>query len=252
MRLSIVIPNFNNGKWLSKCLESITSQTFQDFEIILIDDMSTDDSVEVAKKYLREQDTLIINETKRLNGGSRNIGIMKATGEYIFCIDSDDWLYDNKVFEEIDKALVGQDILFVSYIAHNENYDLMTNLNFKSLNEAFKSMTCAIWTKVVRKEILQKCLFREGTLLEDKEHHYRVLMNSRTYSNLNKVAIVWNRTNTNTLSIGHKDYLETYRFNFCGDLLRLLETIEDEDLKGYVKEELKAFMNTCREMVDKI
>lgn len=252
MRLSIVIPNYNNGKWLSKCLDSITSQTFQDFEIILIDDMSTDYSVEVAKQHLRPQDTLIINETKRLNGGSRNIGIMKATGEYIFCIDSDDWLYDNKVLEEIDKALVGQDILFTSYIAHNEQYDLMTNVNFKTLEIGFKNITCSIWSKVVKRELLQKCLFMEGTLLEDREQHYRLLLSAKTFSNLNRVAVVWNRTNTNTVSKDHKELWYTYKFNYCGDLYRLINKIESEDLKNFVKDELKSQIKTCFEMVEKL
>lgn len=254
MRLSIVIPNFNNEKWLSKCLQSITNQTFQDFEIIFVDDMSTDNSVEEARKYLREQDTLIVNECKRYNGGTRNVGILKAKGEYIFCIDSDDWLYNNTVFEEINKALVGQDILFMSYISHTQGYDLMTDINFKSIGDAMLSMTCAIWTKVVKREVFLKCLFQEGTLFEDREHNYRLLMNKPTFTNLGKVAIVWNRTNTNTISQNHTEDWNTYRFNYCGDLYRLLREIPDEidgvNFKDYIKDELKGYLQQCNKMVD--
>jgi len=51
MKLSIVIPSYNNSKWLDKCFNSILEQTFTDYEVIVVDDMSTDDSMEIIKKY---------------------------------------------------------------------------------------------------------------------------------------------------------------------------------------------------------
>ena len=252
MRLSVIIPSCNNGKWLSKCLESIINQTFQDFEIIVVDDLSSDNSVEVAKKYLRKQDTLIINESKRLNGGTRNVGILKAKGEYIFCIDSDDWLNDNTVFEKIDKKLNGEDILFTSYICHKEQYDLAVNLHYKCLKDAIMSSTCAIWTKVVKRELMLKALFPEGTLFEDRVEHFNLLSQARTFSNLDDIAIVWNRTNTNTISENMTKEWITYRFNYCGDLYRLIRDIEDVDLRKYFIDELKGFQKATNKMVDEL
>lgn len=252
MRLSVVIPSCNNAKWLGKCIESITSQTFQDFEIIVVDDLSSDDSVEVAKKYLREQDTLIVNESKRLNGGTRNVGILKAKGEYIFCIDSDDWLYDNTVFEKIDKKLNGEDILFTSYICHKEQYDLAVNIHYKDLKDAIMSSTCAIWIKVVKRELMLKALFPEGTLFEDRVQHFNLLSQARTFTNLDDIAIVWNRTNTNTISQNMTKEWITYRFNYCGDLYRLIRDIEDKDLRKYFIDELKSFQKSTNKMVDEL
>lgn len=252
MRLSIVIPSCNNGKWLSKCLESILEQTFTDYEIIVVDDLSSDDSVEVAKKYLREKDTLIINESKRYNGGTRNVGILKAKGEYIFCIDSDDWLNDNRVFEEIDKKLNGEDILFTDYLCHQKNYDLIVNLHYKCLKDAIMSSTCAIWSKVVKRELFLKALFPEGTLFEDRVQHFDLLSKAKTFTNLDKVAIVWNRTNTNTISGNMTNEWKTYRFNYCGDLYRLIRNIEDEDLRKYFIDELKSFQKATDKLVDEL
>ena len=252
MRLSVIIPSCNNGKWLSKCLESIINQTFQDFEIIVVDDLSSDNSVEVAKKYLRKQDTLIVNESKRLNGGTRNVGILKAKGEYIFCIDSDDWLNDNTVFEKIDKKLNGEDILFTSYICHKEQYDLAVNIHYKCLKDAIMSSTCAIWTKVVKKELMLKALFPEGTLFEDRVQHFNLLSQARTFSNFDDIAIVWNRTNTNTISENMTKEWITYRFNYCGDLYRLIRDIEDVDLRKYFIDELKGFQKATNKMVDEL
>lgn len=252
MRLSIVIPSCNNGEWLDKCLKSILSQTFTDYEIIVVDDLSSDNSVEVAKKYLRKEDTLIINESKRLNGGSRNVGILKAKGEYIFCIDSDDWLYDNNVFSEIDKKLNGEDILFASYICHKKNYDLAVNLHYRDLKDSIMSSTCAIWTKVVKRELFLKALFPEGTLFEDRIQHFNLLTKAKTFTNLDKIAIVWNRTNTNTISENMTNEWITYRFNYCGDLYRLIRDIKDTDLRKYFIDELKSFQKSTNKMVDEI
>lgn len=252
MRLSVVIPSCNNAKWLGKCIESITSQTFQDFEIIVVDDLSSDDSVEVAKKYLREQDTLIVNESKRLNGGTRNVGILKAKGEYIFCIDSDDWLYDNTVFEKINRKLNGEDILFTSYICHKEQYDLAVNIHYKDLKDAIMSSTCAIWIKVVKRELMLKALFPEGTLFEDRVQHFNLLSQARTFTNLDDIAVVWNRTNTNTISQNMTKEWITYRFNYCGDLYRLIRDIEDKDLRKYFIDELKSFQKSTNKMVDEL
>ena len=252
MKYSVIIPSCNNGKWLGKCLESIINQTYQNFEIIVVDDLSTDNSVEVAKKYLREQDKLIINSSKRLNGGTRNVGILEAKGEYIICIDSDDWLYDNKVFEKINNKLKDEDLLFMSYIAHSNNGDMLVNLHYKDLKSSIMSGTCAIWTKVVKRELMLKSLFPEGTLFEDRIQHFNLLNQAKTFTNLDEVGIVWNRTNTNTISQNMTKEWITYRFNYCGDLYRLIRNINDIELKKYFIDELKGFQKTTNEMVDEL
>lgn len=252
MRLSIVIPSCNNGKWIGKCLDSIINQTFQDFEIIVVDDLSTDNSVEIIKSKLRPQDTLIINESKRLNGGTRNVGILKAKGEYTLCIDCDDWLIDNKVFEDIDKKLNGEDILLLGYVAHRENGDIAVNLKYRNYDDALRNITVAIWTKVVRSSLLKNTLFPEGTLFEDRIQHYKLMLKYPTYSYLGREVIVWNRTNTNTISGNMTEEWNTYRFNYCGELYRLIKTLPDGDFKNFIKRELNGYMAQIREMVDNL
>ena len=107
-KFAIIVPNCNNdhgaykGKtFLRNCIDSILSQTYKNFELIIIDDMSEDKSVETIKSYKDKRIHLIQNKRKRYNGGSRNVGIGYALDnldfDYFAFVDSDDWWKDDKV-----------------------------------------------------------------------------------------------------------------------------------------------------------
>lgn len=258
MKLSIVIPSYNNSKWLDKCFNSILEQTFTDYEVIVIDDISTDDSMEIIKKYKDIFKTKKIKYTyeqcksKRLSGGTRNEGILKASGEYILCIDSDDWLVDNEVLQDMVNTLNGEDIMFLDYIAHQKNYDLLMQNRNNTKEEALHNITCAIWTKVVKRDLMLQCLFPEGTLFEDRIQHYEVVMKAKTMKNFNKPAIMWNRLNDNSTS-GNNNYLwNTYRFSYIGELYRLYNKLESGEFKNYIKTEINHYMDLVKEMVDEL
>ena len=98
-RISIIIPIYNSEKWLSRCLNSVIHQTYKNLEIILINDGSTDNSLNVCEKF-KEMDNRIkiINKDNEGVSIARNVGIKEATGKYIKFVDSDDWL-ENKCCE---------------------------------------------------------------------------------------------------------------------------------------------------------
>ena len=100
-KLSVIIPVYNVENYLRECLDSITSQTVKDIEIICIDDGSTDNSPKILKEY-QKKDSRIKIITKE-NGGqasARNLGIKKAQGEYIAFIDSDDFI-ESEMLEKL-------------------------------------------------------------------------------------------------------------------------------------------------------
>ena len=101
--ISLIIPIYNTGKYLEKCLESIRNQTYEDFEVIMIDDGSTDNSALICKKY-EKQDSRFKYFFKE-NGGSgsaRNCGLKNAKGDYIAFIDSDDYV-ETDYLEDLSK-----------------------------------------------------------------------------------------------------------------------------------------------------
>ena len=99
MKVSVIIPMFNAEKYLAVCLESLLIQTLQDFEVIVVDDCSTDNSVAIAENFLGKfggrLKIICLEENSGTPGLPRNIGLEYAAGKYIYFVDSDDFLIDN-------------------------------------------------------------------------------------------------------------------------------------------------------------
>ena len=101
-KISIIVPVYNVEKYINKCLKTLTQQTLQDIEIIIVNDGSLDKSVDIIEKYVKENSSKIKYYEKE-NGGlssSRNYGLEYATGEYIAFLDSDDYVETN-MYEEM-------------------------------------------------------------------------------------------------------------------------------------------------------
>lgn len=95
--LTVIVPVYNTADYLVKCLDSIVNQSLKDIELVIVNDQSTDDSVDIIKKYVNRNSAIKFysTETKSLAGGSRNLALQHATGKYIGFVDSDDWIDTN-------------------------------------------------------------------------------------------------------------------------------------------------------------
>lgn len=129
VKYSIVVPTYNVEKYIKKCLESITSQTYRNFEIIVVSDGSTDESINIATEVLNATDlaTQIICHENIGLGGARNTGIDAANGEYVWFIDSDDYI-PSDALEIIDKHLSNtfSDILVFDYQYVDEEENVLS------------------------------------------------------------------------------------------------------------------------------
>ena len=106
-KLSIVVPIYNVSKYLSRCLDSLLGQTNDDYELILINDCSTDSSLEIAERYARKMPnkiSLISNTKNEGLGYTRNLGLFMSKGEYITFVDSDDYVAKDYVQRYLDAA----------------------------------------------------------------------------------------------------------------------------------------------------
>lgn len=248
MKFSIVIPSYNAAKYTEKLLNSILEQTYKNYEIIFVDDMSTDDSVKIAKRILKKPHKVIPLKSKRLSGGTRNVGICESTGDYVICIDCDDWLKDKKVLEDIANKLNNEDIMFLGYDLYGKEGTNILNIHTKE--EALKCGFGANWLKVVKRSLYMEHLLPEGTLYEDRLNHLELCIYANTFTSLGRATHIWNRTNENSITYNPKWCW--YRFEYCGELYRLIQKIDDEDIKSMLKEELKLYIKSCESMVNEL
>lgn len=102
LKLSVIVPTFNSEQYVDRCLESILNQTYSNFELIVVDDHSTDSTLSVLEMYKRKDYRVKVFEKEQNmgSGHSRNLGISLAEGDVVTFIDSDDYLNDLKFFDD--------------------------------------------------------------------------------------------------------------------------------------------------------
>ena len=167
-KVSFIIPVYNNEYEIYNCLKSIERQNISSYEIIFIDDNSSDNSVEIIKKIqnYNKNITLIKNKTNKGPGYSRNIGISYAKGEYIRCIDCDDIIPDSSTRIMIDKLKTyNVDIVKGSFICKNENNNILFERKFKNdfvlqikdleINN-INNICNGHWSFLIRKKIIEQ------------------------------------------------------------------------------------------------
>lgn len=177
--ISIIVPVYNAEKYLECCLSSIRQQTYQNIEVILVDDGSTDSSNEICFRY-QMMDTRFKLHTQP-NGGrssARNKGLSLASGEYVGFVDSDDWI-DDDMFEVLHEAMTSSnvDIVQCSYYYHKgnevEDMSLSENEQCLSRDQALellfrdREIKNFLWNKLFRKGLFVGISFALGKNFED-------------------------------------------------------------------------------------
>lgn len=156
MKFSVIIPAYNAEKYIKRTLSSVIEQTYKNWEIIVVNDGSTDSTREIVLNYISKYKEFSINLIDIPNGGlanARNIGIKSATGDYICNLDADDFL-NNDIFYKISRLNTSFDICFYGF---NDIEEETGNLLFKYedhfsyLNDKVNGVTAAL--KKIKKEI---------------------------------------------------------------------------------------------------
>ncbi len=137
--LSIIVPVYNVEKYLERCINSLIKQTLTDIEIILVDDSSTDSSLEICQKFAKEDNRIkVIHKVNEGAGMARNAGLKIATGEYIGFIDSDDYVQEDMYETLCEKAkkynsdLILSGVLFVDGNMFSESGECVCKKYFET------------------------------------------------------------------------------------------------------------------------
>lgn len=142
-KISIIIPMYNCEKYIIKCLESVTKQDYKNKEIIIVDDGSTDKSVEIVSKYIinfKEKNITLYCQNNLNASIARNRGMENATGEYIIFLDADDEL-ENGILSKIALIIQNQksDLIIGNYEVINQNNKIIKKNIFFSKNSILKN-----------------------------------------------------------------------------------------------------------------
>jgi len=173
MKISVLVAVYNVENTLERTIESILKQTFTDYEIILIDDGSTDNSGRICDEYAKKYPFIsVIHKENEGLGLTRNAGVRAAQGEYIYHCDSDDWLdevllekaYENAKVNNSDIVNFGYKILDESDLGYKLRSDVRVASNVYKTNEEVKEfflreyynnfVAVVAWTKLIRREFL--------------------------------------------------------------------------------------------------
>lgn len=203
IKISVIIPVYNTEKFLERCLNSVLNQTLRDIEIIVVNDGSRDNSLEIIKKFKENDNRIVLLDEQ--NGGSsfaRNKGLEVSKGKYFYFIDSDDYLEENIMFEELYNKCEKDNLDIVVFDYYNDfgnrkeyikNIEISDNILINK-EEYIKDLIngkwgISIWGKLIKKELFKdkKIIFPENIFMgEDLLTSLKLVFFSKKIEKLNK------------------------------------------------------------------
>lgn len=225
MQLSVIVPVYNSGKYIARCLASITKQSFSDFEVIIVDDGSIDDSRSIIEKFAYEDRRIKYFYIK--NSGvsyARNYGIDRVNGKYLMFIDADDYCdsdYFNNMISLIHR--LGADVVMCNYyLVRNSNiygnklpqlfnkigiFDMENATNSILLDNGFKGF---VWNKIYSMTAIGTQRFDVNiTYLEDLLFNILVFKNSKKIGYSNHKAYYYCQNSGSASSQLNQDFYST-------------------------------------------
>ena len=238
-RFTVAISAYNIENYVKRAIDSVLNQTFKNYELLVIDDCSTDSTMEVIKQVVGQNAKIL--QTKKNSGtaaASRNIAIENAKGEYLLFLDGDDELYSNETLKEIDEHIKENkyDIIYLGYenVGHTENYYRISNKE-NSTREA--RLICdesfSVSSKVWNVEFLRNnnIRFKEGMYYEDELFSIKsnILSKVTTYGEFPIFKYHRNREGSVMTKPTVKKCSDWYRM--LAEVTDLYEITPDEDRK---------------------
>lgn len=244
--ITIAVAVYNTGKYLKDCMDSVVNQTYQNLEIICVNDCSTDNSLEILNAYSTKDERIkIINNEKNSGlGVTRNVGMDAAHGEYILFIDSDDWLDLTTCERLIAKAKENDsDIVFYSaYMVKSNHKSKMRNvcnvstlLKFEDRKILLEKILPSTWSKLWKLEFMMKnkirfpdfrraqdhkvhwmgCIFAETiNFIDEYLYNYRINEYQISSSSDERLLIIFDVFRDIELWLKEHVMYKDYRYNF--------------------------------------
>lgn len=252
-RISVIVPVYNTEKYLHRCIDSILAQTYTDFELLLIDDGSTDSSGAICDEYaLKDSRVRVFHKANGGVSSARNMGLDNAQGEWITFVDSDDWVkidYFKLMIRQSDADLIMSSFEITDSTSkwnnciENNKYgieQISLFLNKYILSTQF----CVPWCKLYKRNLIQEnteLRFNTGiSLAEDTIFVFGYLCRIKSVRTIEDFSYQYNRGVVDSLSVKYRT-IDEYRkiikenydslrrveikFNYDGDEVRFTRTL---------------------------
>ena len=202
-RISVILPVYNSEKYIGKAIESVLGQTFTDFELIIVNDGSTDETAEIIGSFDDER-IRIINQTNQGPGAARNNALRTVSSDYVMFLDSDDWYHPQALEIAYREAVkFNTDITFFQMINYNDG-EIYENdwFDLKTFDESFENrafspeetpgsifdLSVGVCQKIYNADFLRRidAKFPEGIFFEDMPFFYYVYLKAERISIIKK------------------------------------------------------------------
>ena len=224
IKVSIIIPVYNCEKYLDECLISVEKQTYNNLEIIIINDGSTDHGIDIINRYIKKHSTWrLINQTNQGLSMSRNNGFDVSSGEYVFFLDSDDEIPMDAIEKLVSVATENNsDVVIGNMINYNStgkypNYTSKyikneNNLDYKKFTKLLSFIHAA--GKLYKRDIIKKIKFISGVKHEDNYFNLSIFLNT------NKISMIKDDVYYHRVREGNdKSITQSLNYNTFKDLL---------------------------------
>lgn len=266
VQLSVIVPVYNVDIYLKRCVDSILEQTFEEFEVILVDDGSLDNSSEICNKYSESDKRVKVIHKK--NGGlssARNAGLNIAKGKYIAFIDSDDYVSKDMFKTMINLALSNNyDIVSCGFrrfyesrcnesvckgaIYKYSNIEALDNylLEYDNVN---RKIDTVVWNKIYKRELFNDITFPEGKIYEDGYVTYKLLYKASNIAHIDDELYYYFQRQDSISNLGfsendvksYDDWRDIFRFVYIN-----ANSLSSLAGNKYIKKNISMYINICK------
>ena len=255
-KISIIIPIYNSEKYLHRCLNSILKQSYKDYEVIMVDDGSTDESGKICDDYSKKYNNFIaFHKSNSGQSDSRNYGTKHSSGNLIMYLDSDDELIEG-CLEELVKVYEnnGSDLIFFrnNVILNGQNIKCSNCTNeiitFANSKEAYEysldsgKLSCCLWSRMYSRELALRVNTIPGILCEDIESTHRYIYSAKKISLIDKPFYNYYVRNDSTM--GKKKQSHMFDIYVVANIVYSFEKQEFSNTK-YMKIINTKYVNNC-------
>lgn len=242
-KISVIVPVYNTSKYLKGCLSSILSQSFQDFEVIVINDGSTDQSANILDQFSSDKIRIVHQKNKGI-GFTRNLGITLATGDYICFIDSDDTIHKNYLQSMYQSAYENSsDVVICDFYNDDEKSGKLeevmlakfTSSSLKKVPNIIFEVNSSPWNKLYLRSFLidNKILFEENLKYEDVIFYLSVIKYARVISKVNLFLVNYLIREGSETTVLDKRVFDI--FKIMDLVLDVYKDVEDKEIKKYIE-----------------